>query len=212
MHILIVDDHTLFRRGLRLILSTSPAFQATISEAADAREAVKLLDEGGCDLVILDIVLPGRNGLDLLGQIRQQHPGLPVLVVSMCPEEQYAVRALKLGANGYLTKFSSPEDLIAAVVKTAGGGRYISASMSELLAAEVTGNRHDAAESHACLSNRELQVACLMAMGKTVKDIAAELTLSEKTIGTYRIRLLAKLNLRNSAELTAYCLRNGLVN
>jgi DNA-binding NarL/FixJ family response regulator len=212
MHILIVDDHTLFRKGLRLILASTAELEATFSEAANAREALRFLNEVRCDLVILDIVLPGRNGLDLLGQIRQQHPDLPVLVVSMYPEEQYAVRALKLGANGYLTKSSSHEDLFAAVVKTAGGGRYISANLSELLAAEVTGNRHGATESHACLSNRELQVACLIATGKTVKDIAAELTLSEKTIGTYRLRLLGKLNLRNSAELTAYCLRNGLVN
>jgi DNA-binding NarL/FixJ family response regulator len=212
MHILIVDDHTLFRKGLRLILSSSPALQATVSEAADGREAMNILDEGGCDLVILDILMPGRNGLDLLGQIRQQHPDLPVLVVSMCAEEQYAVRALKLGANGYLSKIASAEEFIAAVAKSAGGGKYISANVSELLAAELIGKRHGAAESHESLSNRELQVACLIATGKTGKDIAAELSLSEKTIGTYRLRLLAKLNLRNSAELTAYCLRNGLVN
>ncbi len=212
MHILLVDDHTLFRKGLSLILANTTAFQATVSEAADALEAMRVLEGGGCDLAIVDIMLPGRNGLDLLCEIRKHRPALPVLIVSMCQEEQYAVRALKLGANGYLTKHASPEELIAAVAKVAGGGRYISANLSELLAAEVTGNRQGTAESHACLSNRELQVACLIAAGKTVKCIAEELSLSDKTIGTYRLRLLSKLNLKNSAELAAYCLRQGLIN
>jgi two-component system, NarL family, invasion response regulator UvrY len=210
MHVLIVDDHAIVRRGLRQILEEADDLRPTFAEAGSCQEAMTSLAATPCDLVLLDISLPGRNGLDLLKQLHSQLPKIPVLIISMHPEEQYAIRALRLGAAGYLTKESAPEELLLAVRKVLAGGKYVSSHLSELIANEIGGTTTDH-PLHESLSNRELQVACMMATGKTVTDIGRELNLSEKTISTYRSRLLAKLGVRNTAEIIAYCLRNNLV-
>jgi len=210
MHTLIVDDHAIVRRGLRQILEEADDLQPTFVEASSCQEALNCLAATTCDLVLLDISLPGRNGLDLLKNLHSQMPKTPVLVISMHPEEQYAIRALRLGAAGYLTKESAPEELLLAVRKVLAGGKYVSSNLSELIATEIAGNNTDL-PLHESLSNRELQVACMMATGKTVTDIGREMNLSEKTISTYRSRLMTKLGVRNTAEIIAYCLRNNLV-
>ena len=210
MKILIVDDHAIVRRGLREILEENGDLEMEFIEAGSSQEALAALQRRTCDLMLLDISLPGRNGLELLSQVTRLYPRLPVLIISMYPEDQYAVRALRLGAAGYLTKESAPEELVAAVRKVLSGGRYISSQLAELLAADLTGGQLNR-PLHESLSDRELQVACMMSRGKTVTEIGRELSLSEKTISTYRTRILAKLSLRNNAEIISYCLRNNLI-
>jgi two-component system invasion response regulator UvrY len=208
LRVLIVDDHAMLRGGLKALLAD--AFPgAAFGEASDGREAFDQLRGHHWDVALLDISLPGRNGLDLLKDITSEWPKLHTLVLSGHKEDQLAVRALKAGAKGYLTKECAPDELVRAVRKISGGGRYVSAALAEQLASETRKDR--ARTPHEALSDREYEVMCLMATGKTVTAIAAELSLSVKTISTYRSRILEKLGVKNSAEVVQYALRNGLV-
>jgi two-component system invasion response regulator UvrY len=208
IRVLIVDDHAIVRRGLRELVSDE--FRgAAFGEASDARQALEQLRKKAWDLALIDINLPGKNGLDLLKELKAQWPKLPVLVLSGHPEDQFAVRVLKAGAGGYMTKESAPEELAKAIRKVLGGGRYVSPALAEKLA---LGLRKDLTRTpHETLSDREYEVMSRIALGKTVTEIAEELSLSAKTISTYRARVLEKLDVRNSAEIVQYAIRNGLV-
>jgi len=208
IRVLIVDDHAIVRRGLRELVSDE--FRgAAFGEASDARQALEQLRKKAWDLALIDINLPGKNGLDLLKELKDQWPKLPVLVLSGHPEDQFAVRVLKAGAGGYMTKESAPEELAKAIRKILGGGRYVSPALAEKLA---LGLRKDLTRTpHETLSDREYEVMSRIALGKTVTEIAEELSLSAKTISTYRARVLEKLDVRNSAEIVQYAIRNGLV-
>jgi two-component system invasion response regulator UvrY len=206
--IVIVDDHAIVRRGLRQILADSPDLVVT-AECSNGQELLRFLEKDECDVVLLDISMPGRNGLDIFSQMKVQNPLLPVLILTMHPEEQYAVRALKAGAAGYITKESAPDELVTAIRKVSQGGRYVSSSLAEKLAIALGKNGEKA--PHELLSDREYQIMCMIASGKTVKSIADELSLSVKTISTYRSRILAKMRLKNNAELFSYAIRNSLV-
>lgn len=208
MRVLIVDDHAILRCGLRALLSD--AFpKAAFGEASNAEQALGLFRKNEWDVALLDITLPGKSGLDLLKELKAARPKLPVLVLSVHPEDQFAVRVLKAGAEGYLTKESAPEELVKAIRKILGGGRYVSHTLAEKLAVGV---RNDSTcTPHETLSDREYEVMCRIASGRTVTEIAAELSLSVKTISTYRARILEKLGVKNSAEITRYAIRNDLV-
>jgi two-component system invasion response regulator UvrY len=208
IRVLIVDDHAIVRRGLRELVSDE--FRgAAFGEASDARQALDQLRKKAWDLALIDINLPGKNGLDLLKELKAQWPKLPVLVLSGHPEDQFAVRVLKAGAGGYMTKESAPEELAKAIRKILAGGRYVSPALAEKLALGV---RKDLTRTpHETLSDREYEVMSRIALGKTVKEIAEELSLSAKTISTYRARVLEKLDVKNSAEIVQYAIRNGLV-
>ena len=208
LKIIIADDHTVVRHGLKEIL-TRELGSVKISEARNAREATELLGQGKWDLVLLDINMPGRSGLEVLGDVRQLCPGAAVLVLSAYPEKEFAIRAFKLGAAGYLNKQSAFDELITAVKRVLGGGKYVTASLAEILAGGLGQKRGDA--PHEALSNRELQVLRLIAAGKTLKEIAANLSLSEKTVGTYRLRIAQKMQLSSNVELTRYALQHQLV-
>jgi len=204
----IVDDHEVVRRGLRQILAE--AFSgAGFGEAANPEDALALLAREPFDLVILDVDLPRRSGLEVLEEVRRLWPHLPVLMVSAYPEREFAVRCLRLGAAGYLTKDGAADELVSAAAKALAGGRYVSTSLAELLAGVVGGEV--LAEPHEALSTREMQVLRLVATGRTLKAIAGELHLSEKTIATYRARLSEKLGLSTNVELARYALSRGLV-
>lgn len=211
LRVLIVDDHAIVRRGLKIILEEISDRIVTMDEAADCQEALARIRSSVYDLVLLDISLPGCSGLDLLKQLKADRPNLPVMMLTMYPEEQYAVRALRLGASGYLTKESAPDELVTAIRQVLAGGRYVSVALAERLASELGRRRKEHLTPHEGLSDREFQVACLIAAGKTVGRIAEELTLSEKTVSTYRSRILAKMQLKSNAELTSYAYRHGLV-
>jgi len=205
---LITDDHAVVRRGLKELLTDSHKIEV-LGEASTAGEALDRVRRGEWDVVILDINLPDRNGLDLLRDLKREKPDLPVLILSVCSEDQFAVRALRSGAAGYLTKASAPAQLVDAVEKVAAGGRYISPAVAERLAVLVGSDREGM--PHESLSEREYQVIRLLASGKTVSQIAADMNLSVKTISTYRARVLDKMGMRTNAELTYYAVRNGLV-
>lgn len=209
IRVFIADDHAVVRRGVRQILEES-ADMAVVGEAATGREAIHAVSETACDVLLLDIALPDINGLEVLAQLRGLKPEVQVLILSVYPEKQYALRALKAGAAGYLTKDSLPEELLTAVRQTAEGGKYITQSLSEKLAGELQAGSADK-EPQELLSNREYQIMCLLAVGKTVSDIAAELSLSVKTVSTYRARILEKLGLQNTAEIIHYALSRGLI-
>ena len=208
MRVLIVDDHAVVRRGLRGLLSDE--FQgAAFGEAADAAQALDQLRLAKWDIALLDLTLPGKSGLDLLKELKAEWPRLPVLVLSGHPEDQFAVRVLKAGAGGYMTKESAPEELAKAIRKILAGGRYVSAALAETLALGV---KQDLTRTpHETLSDREYEVMSHIAAGKTVTEIAEELSLSAKTISTYRTRVLQKLGVKNSAKIVQYAIRNGLV-
>jgi len=209
IEILIVDDHAVVRTGLRQILSEISDMTIT-DEACDAREALDKIRTNNYSVVVLDIALPGKSGLDALKEIKSERPGLPVLILSMYPEDQYAIRVLKSGAAGYMTKESAPEELVTAVRTVADGKKYISPSVAERLASHLdfAGKK----ELHEMLSDREYQVLCMIASGKPPGEIAEELSLSVKTISTYRSRILEKMNLSNNAELTTYAIQKHLIN
>ena len=209
MRILIIDDHAVMREGLRLILA-DPFKGAVFGEARDAREALHRIWRQQWDVVILDITLPGGNGLEVLKQIKRTHPKLPVLVLSMHPEDQFAVRMLKAGAAGYLTKESAGQELVGAIRKVVAGGRYISPSLAEQMASYLDVNIQQM--PHERLSDREFLILRLIASGKTVGQIARELSLSVKTISTYRARTLVKMSMHTNAELTRYAFENHLGN
>ena len=208
LKILIADDHPVFRRGLKQIIAETTDMVAA-GEATNGSEVLSKVRTGDYDLVLLDISMPGKDGMDVLTQLKNERPALLVLMVSMHPEEQYAVRALKAGASGYLTKESAPDELIVAIRKVSTGRKYVSSALAERLAALL---QEDAEVlPHEALSRREYQVMCMIASGKTLKEIAGELSLSIKTISTYRSRILEKMKRKNNAELTRYAINNRLV-
>jgi DNA-binding NarL/FixJ family response regulator len=205
--VLIADDHAIVRRGLRQILTETRDILVG-AEAGTAEEVLQLVDHQRFDVVVLDISMPRANGLELLAQVRRSHPELPVLILTVFSEEQYAVRAIKAGAAGFLTKESAPEKLIEAVRKVASGGRWVSAELGETLASIVAGEVRGV--PHERLSDREFEVLKLLASGKTVTQVSQELALSVKTVSTHRTRILKKMEMKTNAELTRYCVTQGL--
>jgi len=206
--ILIADDHAIVREGLKQILAETPDM-VVADEASNGQEVLNKVWEKEYDVVVLDISMPGISGLDILKQLKSQRPKLPVLVLSMHPEEQYAVRVLRAGASGYLTKQSVPDELIMAIRKVSLGRKYVSSFLAEKLASDLGIETEKL--SHETLSDREYQVMCMIASGKTVKEVADELFLSVKTISTYRSRILEKMKMKSNAELTHYVIKNKLV-
>jgi DNA-binding NarL/FixJ family response regulator len=206
--VLIADDHAVVREGLKQILAETPDIEV-VAEATHGQEVLDKIRSTPVDVVVLDIAMPGRSGLDVLLHLKRERPSLPVLVLSIHPEDQYAVRVLKAGACGYLTKESAPDQLIAAIRKVVVGGKYVSPSLAEKLAFDLEADVDK--PLHETLSDREYEVLCQIALGKTVKEIADKLSLSVKTISTYRSRILEKMKMKNNAELTHYVIRQGLV-
>jgi len=208
MKILIADDHAVVRQGLKQILAE--AFKhASFGEAANGQQALERVWKESWDVVILDLTMPGRSGLEVLKEIKQSNPKLPVLILSMHPEDQFAVRLLKAGASGYMTKESAAEELVGAVNKVIRGGTYVSAAFGEKLASFLASNGH--ALPHENLSDREFLILRLIASGKPVGLIARELSLSVKTVSTYRVRLLEKMSMTNNAQLVQYAFQHRLV-
>lgn len=206
--IVLVDDHAIVRRGLRGILEENPGFQV-VGEAGDWGELRRVLREHAVDVVVLDIGLPGRSGIEIVQSLVEEHPTVKVLMLSIYPEDQYGLRALKSGAAGYLNKSSAPEELVRAVETVASGRKYVSGALAQALVDNLTGATDEA--PHERLSNREFQTLCLIAQGKRLADIAEALALSPKTVSVYRARILEKMGLANNAELTHYALKNKLV-
>ena len=206
LKILIADDHPVVRRGLKQIIAET-ADMAVTDEATNGWEVLNKVRAGNYDVVVLDITMPGKDGMDVLAQLRYEKPGLPVLMLSMHPEEQFAVRALRAGASGYLTKESAQDELVAAIRKVSSGGKYVSSSLAEKLAFVIQqGERLP----HYTLSDRECEVMRQLASGKTVTEIATALSLSVKTISTYRSRILKKMQMKNNADLVRYAVNNRL--
>jgi two-component system invasion response regulator UvrY len=205
--VLIADDHPVIRQGLRQILSERPESFIT-GEAENCLEAIRHVRNGQWDVVLLDISMPGKSGLDALKQIKNEKPQTQVLIFTIHPEEHYGLRAIKAGAAGYLTKSCGPDTLMAAILRVAQGGKYITQSLAEKLASALDSDFDR--PPHEVLTDREYQIFNLLAAGKTVSEIAAALALSVKTISTHRTKILAKMNLRNNAELMHYFMRNGL--
>ncbi len=208
IRILIADDHRIVREGLKQILAETQDM-IVADEASNSQEVLKKVEINDYDVLLLDISMPGRSGLDILKQLKSARPKLSVLVLSMYSEEQYALRALRAGASGYMTKESAPDELIEAIRKVSTGRKYISPGVAERLAASIEGG--DERPPQETLSDREFQVMCMIASGKTVKAIADELSLSIKTVSTYRARILDKMGMKNNAELTHYAIQNKLV-
>jgi len=206
--VLIADDHTIFRAGLKQILDDVPDITA-IDEASNGQEVLARLAQAQYDVILLDISMPGESGVETLKQIKSIRPEQTVLILSMHPEEQYALRVLRAGASGYVTKGSDPEELISAIRKVATGGRYISSKLGEELALRL--DKEFRAPRHEQLSDREHQVLVMIVSGKTTGEIACELSLSAKTISTYRTRMLEKMNMKTDAELTHYAIQHELV-
>jgi DNA-binding NarL/FixJ family response regulator len=208
MRILITEDHAVVRQGLKLILADHFK-KAVFGEARNATEALARVWKEKWDVVVLDITMPGRSGLEVLKEIKRSRPRLPVLILSMHPEDQFAVRLLKAGAAGYLTKESAGEELVGAIKKVVGGGRYISPSLAEKMASYLTMDIQKA--PHERLSDREFLILRMIASGKPVSQIAKELSISVSTVSTYRARILEKMDMKNNAELTHYALQKELV-
>jgi DNA-binding NarL/FixJ family response regulator len=208
IRIIIADDHAAIRRGVKDILADEADMEIG-AEASTAQELLDLVRKQPWDAVVLDISLPGRSGLEVLSELKQERPSLPVLVHTMHSEDQFAVRALRAGAAGYLTKDSPPEELVKALRKIVAGGKYVGQSLAEKLAVNVDANNDRAL--HEALSDREFQVLRLLASGRTVSEIADELALSVKTISTYRSRILDKMKMKNNAELMRYSLQHKVV-
>lgn len=206
--VLIADDHAIVRNGLKQLLNEERSIRL-VGEAASGRETIDQLQQQKWDLLVLDINMPDRSGLDILRQIRATHPDTRVLVLSGFPEKQYAVNVLRAGASGYLNKEMAPEELLAAVRAVLQGRRYISPALAELLVSELDANPDK--PLHAQLSEREFQIFCKLAAGQAASEIAAELCISVKTVSTYRARVLEKMHFSTNADITAYALRNGLI-
>jgi two-component system, NarL family, invasion response regulator UvrY len=206
--LLIADDHAVVRKGLRQILEEASDI-VVAGEASNGQEVLEKVNAENWDAVVLDITMPGRSGLDVLKEIRQEQPRLPVLVLSMHAQEQYAARVLKAGASGYLPKESAPEELVKAVRKVCAGGKYVSAAQAENLI-YLLDNTSDR-PPHESLSDREFEVLRFIASGKTVSQIAEQIKLSVKTVSTYRARILEKMHMKTNAELTTYAVKNSLV-
>jgi DNA-binding NarL/FixJ family response regulator len=208
VRVVVADDHAVVRRGLAEVLSET-ADLAVAGDVASGEELLRLLRLAPADVVVLDLSMPGLSGLDLVKALRAEFPALPLLVLSMHPEDQYAVRVLRAGAAGYLTKEAAERELVQAVRRVAAGGRYLTPAMAEALLTHLDAD--PAADPHAALSDREYQVLRLLASGKPVSAIGEELALSVKTVSTYRARLLKKMGMKNNAELTRYAVEHGLV-
>ena len=206
--VVIVDDHAILRRGLTQIIAESDDMEV-VGEADSSAAAMRLLRERPCNVLLLDITLPDRNGVETLKLVRKEFPRMQVLMLSMHPENQYAVRALKAGAAGYLTKQSAPAQLVSAIRQVHQGRKYVTPAVAEELAQNV--DRDADQPLHQTLSNREYQTMCMIASGKSLTDIAHQMSLSVKTVSVYRARVLEKMRLKNNAELTHYAIRNQLV-
>jgi len=207
INIIIVDDHPVVRRGIRQIINEEPDMRVT-AEAENAQEAINLIRRTECDVVVLDISLPGMSGVDLMKQLKQEYKKLPVLILSVYPEEQYAVRTMKAGASGYLTKESAPGELVKAIRKVVSGGKYVSSSLAERLVEDLGASDKPC---HERLSDREFEIMLLIASGKTTGDIAGKLCISDKTVSTYRARILEKMKMSTNADLTRYAIDHHLV-
>jgi two-component system invasion response regulator UvrY len=208
IRVFIADDHAIVREGLKQILAESPDI-IVAGEAENGLDAIKLFRKSKCHVMLLDISMPDRSGIDVLKQVKKENPEIAVLMLSMHREDQYAIRSLKAGAAGYLTKQSAPRELVTAIRQVADGQKYVSAALAQELASAI-GDDHDT-PLHDTLSDREYQTLTMIASGKTVSAIAEELSLSVKTISEYRSRLLVKMKLKNSAELTHYAIKNQLI-
>ena len=206
--IIIVDDHPIVRQGLKQILSEEPDM-TVFGEAQNSQEVLDLIRKQDWDAVVLDITMPGRGGLDILREIKHERPKLPVLMLSVHPEDQYAVRALKAGASGYLNKESAPEELVRAIRKILRGGKYISPTLAEKMAFNL--EKETDRPAHEALSDREYQVMLMIASGKTTSAIAEEMSLSIKTVSTYRSRILEKMKMKSNVDLTYYVIKNNLI-
>lgn len=209
LRVLIADDHAIVREGLKQIISGSSNI-VVAAEAENGQQAIQKVRSGGVDVLLLDISMPDRNGIDVLKQVKKEFPALAVLMLTMHREDQYAIRAIKAGASGYLTKQSAPAELINALHEVAAGRKYITAALAQELANQIGGGDLGKLR-HELLSDREYQTLVMIASGKTVGEIAAELALSVKTISMYRSRLLQKMRMRHNAELTHYAIRHRLV-
>ncbi len=208
MSIIIADDHPVVRAGLRQILVESGEIRR-IAEACDGQDLLEKLKKNRFDIILLDITMPGRNGLEILKELRVLYPSIPVLVLSVHPEEQYALRVIRSGAAGYLTKETAPENLLEAVRRILGGKKYITQEIAEILAASL--DERGGVAPHLRLSDREFETFRMIALGKSLTDIAGEMFLNVKTISTYRRRILDKMNMKSTAELVNYAVKNGLV-
>ena len=208
MKVIIADDHSIVRKGLKQILLEEYPF-AEVAEASNAEELINLTMSNGWDVVITDLSMPGRSGLDALRQIREAFPKLPVLVLSMHPEDQYAIRVLKAGASGYLNKDTAQDELVQAMRKVLVGKKYISTKVAEQMADAIEGNNEMAL--HELLSDREFDVLKMLASGKSVSEIAVSLSLSSTTVSTYRARIMEKMKMKSNADLTRYALENKLI-
>lgn len=208
LRILITDDHAVVRRGLKQVLEEE-FDKVVFGEAQNTWEMLEHLQKKDWDVLILDITLPGRSGLEVLGELKLTHPNLPVLVLSMHPEDQYGIRVLKSGASGYMTKESAPDEIVMAIRKLLRGGKYVSPSLAERLASNLEVNREN--PLHEALSDREYEVMIMICSGKILKEIAQKLDLSIKTVSTYRSRILKKMNMDNNAGLIRYAIKNQLV-
>jgi two-component system, NarL family, invasion response regulator UvrY len=209
LRILIADDHALIRKGLKqILLEEYPS--ALVEEVNDAEGVIKKAITNEWDIIISDLSMPGRSGLDMVQQLKQNFPKLPVLILSIYPEEQYAIRVLKAGAAGYLSKDAAAEELVEAVQRVLQGRKYISSSIAEKIVEDL-GQNSSGQAPHELLSNREFDVFKLLTSGKTVSEIADQFSLSATTVSTYRSRILEKMNMRNNAELTRYALENKLI-
>ncbi|MBI5333206.1 MAG: response regulator transcription factor [Burkholderiales bacterium] len=206
--VMLCDDHALIRRGIRDTLSEAPDVEV-VGEAGDYGELRALLRQRSCDVLVLDINLPGRSGLDVLHALKEEGSSLRVLIVSMYPEDQYAIRAMRAGAQGYVNKGDDPAQILAAVRTVAQGRKYVTPEMAQMLVDSLTAPAPE--QAHQKLSDRELQTLVMIASGKRLSDIAEQLNLSPKTVSVYRARVLEKLALTNNSELTVYAIRNGLV-
>lgn len=207
--IIIADDHSIVRRGIKEIISSGNHFQA-VGEAISGEELLDLLSKQTCDIVIMDISMPGRSGLDVLNDIKKFYPAVKCLILSVHPEEKYGLRVIKSGADGYLTKESAPEELINALDKIIEGGKYLSPNLTDKMVDEISRNQADF-PLHTKLSDREYDIFLLLAEGKAVSEIAAKFFLSVHTVSTYRGRILEKMNLKTNADLTYYAVKNKLI-
>ena len=208
MRVLIADDHPVVRHGLRQMLARE-ADVTVVGEARDGQEVIELCGRVAWDVAVLDYQMPGKNGLELVKELRHRFPGRSVLILSMYPEDTYAVRALRAGASGYLTKESAPEDLVAAIRKVAAGGKYITPALGERLALDLEDTR--SMPTHESLSDREYQIMWMIVSGKALTQIGQELGLSPNTISTYRARILRKMGMKSNAELLHYAIQHHLV-
>jgi two-component system, NarL family, invasion response regulator UvrY len=208
IRLLIADDHPVVRKGLRRIIEDAPGLEV-VAEAASGEELLERLPRLPADIVLLDVTMPGLRFLEVLQRLRAEHPSVAVLVLSVHPEDQYAVRALRAGASGYLTKDHSPEELTEAIRRVYRGKKYVSPGLAERLAADLAGGAGNI--RHELLSDREYEVLCLLGSGRTVKEIAKALELSPKTVSTYRTRVLEKMGATSNADLVRYASQHGLI-